>query len=200
MCSPEFNLTGVLVANKNKAGTKACTIPAACHGKIVQTSFLDHAKFFGYLVKVSVAFFELSSPFECCICPYLYNQSILTNSQARWAFLPQICDASPRVSTNALSMDIPLLMNRNIMGGWKYLVPGETGEFFHDMNTDFKDSLRRIVDNTRGKNNPYRPLEFVKKNYGNVITGRRFLEFVKQHWGDRVTFPHETTGLIPVFS
>ena len=52
MCSPEFNLTGVLVANKNKAGTKACTIPAACDGKIVQTSFLEQKNFFGYLAKV----------------------------------------------------------------------------------------------------------------------------------------------------
>mgnify|MGYP000116419455 CR=1 FL=1 len=53
MCSPEFNVTGVLVANKNKANTKACTIPSSCHGKIVQTTFLDQGRFFGYLSKVS---------------------------------------------------------------------------------------------------------------------------------------------------
>ena len=53
MCSDEFNVTGVLVANKNKANTKACTIPAACEGKIVQTTFLDQRKFFDYLSKVS---------------------------------------------------------------------------------------------------------------------------------------------------
>lgn len=52
MCSDEFNVTGVLVANKNKANTKACTIPAACEGKIVQTTFLDQRKFFDYLSKV----------------------------------------------------------------------------------------------------------------------------------------------------
>lgn len=52
MCSPKYNVTGVLVANKNKAGTKACTIPKGCEGKIVQTSFLDQNKFFGYLAKV----------------------------------------------------------------------------------------------------------------------------------------------------
>ena len=52
MCSPEFNVTGVLVANKNKANTKACTIPSSCHGKIVQTTFLDQGRFFGYLSKV----------------------------------------------------------------------------------------------------------------------------------------------------
>jgi len=52
MCSSEFNVTGVLVANKNKANTKACTIPPACQGKMVQTTFLDQRKFFGYLAKV----------------------------------------------------------------------------------------------------------------------------------------------------
>jgi hypothetical protein len=52
MCSPENNVTGVLVANKNKAGTVACTIPKSCQGKIVQTTFLDQGKFFEYLSKV----------------------------------------------------------------------------------------------------------------------------------------------------
>mmetsp|Transcript_18895 Transcript_18895/g.35162 ORF Transcript_18895/g.35162 Transcript_18895/m.35162 type:complete len:507 (+) Transcript_18895:30-1550(+) len=166
MCSPEFNVTGVLVANKNKAGTKACTIPAACEGKMVQTTFLDQGKFFGYLAK------------------------------ARWAFLPQICDASPRVSSQALSMNIPLLMNQNIMGGWKYMVEGETGEFFHDMS-DFKESLRKILDNTRGGNSPYKPLELAKSKYGNVNSGPRLFEFVKKNWGDRVQFPDGTASLIP---
>ena len=52
MCSPEFNVTDVLVANKNKADTVACTIPAACHGKMVQTTFLDQRRFLGYMTKV----------------------------------------------------------------------------------------------------------------------------------------------------
>lgn len=173
MCSDEFNVTGVLVANKNKANTKACTIPSSCHGKILQTTFLDQQQFFTYL------------------------------SKARWAFLPQICDASPRVSTQALSMNKPLLMNRNIMGGWKYLLPGVTGEWFHDI-TDFKDKLRTILDNTRGgekkneeKKSPYKPLEFVRENYGNAIAGKRLLEFVKSNFGDRVVLPEGTTYLVP---
>lgn len=166
MCSDEFNVTGVLVANKNKANTKACTIPPSCEGKIVQTTFLDQRQFFTYL------------------------------SQARWAFLPQICDASPRVSTQALSMNKPLLMNRNIMGGWKYLLPGVTGEEFHDIH-DFRAQLRKILDNTRGNNNPYKPLEFVRENYGNAIAGVRLLEFVMSHWGDRIDLPDGTKFLVP---
>lgn len=94
-------------------------------------------------------------------------------------------------------MDIPLLMNRNIMGGWKYVVPGQTGEFFHDMS-DFKDSLRRILDNTRGgERNPYEPFEFVKENYGNHNAGQKLFEFVERHWGDKIQFPEGTNALIP---
>jgi hypothetical protein len=95
-----------------------------------------------------------------------------------------------------MAMNLPLLMNRNIMGGWKYLVPGQTGEFFHDMS-DFKDSLRSILDNTRGENSPYKPLEFVKDNYGNANSGKRLFEFVKKHWGDRIKFPEGTSALLP---
>ena len=166
MCSDEYNVTGVLVANKNKADTKACTIPPQCEGRIVQTTFLDQSRFFGYLAK------------------------------ARWAFLPQVCDASPRVSTQALSMNKPLLMNDNIMGGWKYLKPGETGEFFHDIN-DFTKSLRRILDNTRGASNPYKPLQFVKENYGSANAGVKLFEFIKEKFGDRVVFPEGTRYIIP---
>ena len=39
----------------------------------------------------------------------------------RFAYIPQVHDASPRVTTQALMNDVPLLMNRNIMGGWKYV-------------------------------------------------------------------------------
>ena len=76
------------------------------------------------------------------------------------------------------------------------MMEGETGEFFHDMS-DFKNSLRKILDNTRGSNSPYKPLEFVKNNYGNVNAGKKLFEFVMEHWGDRVKLPTGTTALLP---
>ncbi len=127
---------------------------------------------------------------------FIYSPASEKLIQARFAFLPQICDASPRVSTQALSMNIPLLMNRNIMGGWKYLLPGKTGEFFHDMS-DFKESLRLILDNTRGDNSPYEPLDFVLQNYGNHHSGRKLFEFVKRNWEDKIEFPDGTELLLP---
>ncbi len=83
------------------------------------------------------------------------------------------------------------------MGGWKYLIPGQTGEFFHDL-TDFKDSLKRIIENTRGgKPNPYKPLELVENSYGNIRAGQKLFEFVRTHWGDKISFPEGTSALIP---
>lgn len=121
---------------------------------------------------------------------------LILHIKSRFAFLPQVCDASPRVSTQALSMNVPLLMNRNIMGGWKYLRPGETGEFFHDIS-DFKESLRRMLDNVRRQNSPYKPLEFVNNNYGSFKSGKRLFEFVKSNWGDKIVFPKGTQILVP---
>merc|ERR1711972_256802 len=156
MCE-EFQLTGVLVATKNKAGTKAYTIPDSCKGKMIQTTYLaKQSDYFAYL------------------------------KQSRFAFLPQIHDASPRVSTQALSHDVPLLMNRNIMGGWKY-VNNQTGEFFHDMS-DFRQSLERILHKADTPGG-YEPRKWVLEHYGNKHSGARLLKFVQEHFSDRVILP-----------
>jgi hypothetical protein len=161
MCSDEFNLTGVLVATKNKQGTKACTIPDSCAGKMVQTTFLTQQQFFDYAV------------------------------QSKFVFLPQIYDASPRVSTQALAMNVPVLMNDNIVGGWKYL-NSKTGEFFHDIH-DFKQSLRKLLDSL----DTYTPRKYVEENYGSKLAGPKLKDFVMSNWGDRVTLPEGTKWLVP---
>ncbi|CAE7229129.1 unnamed protein product [Symbiodinium necroappetens] len=99
MCG-ELGMTGVLVATKDKQDRKACSIPASCEGKIVQTKFLSQQEFFAYV------------------------------RQSKFLFVPQVHDASPRVTTQALALDVPLLMNWHLIGGWKYL-NNKTGEFFH---------------------------------------------------------------------
>lgn len=111
--------------------------------------------------------------------------------QSRFVFLPQIYDASPRVSSQALALNVPVLMNRNILGGWKYLNE-KTGEFFHDLS-DFKDSLRKLMS----KLDFYEPRTYIEGNYGNELAGRKFLEFVKENWGDRNLFPPDSRLLLP---
>jgi hypothetical protein len=164
MCSPEFKLKGVLVATKNKANTRAYSMPAACKGKMIQTTYLANQQdYFNYL------------------------------KNSRFAFLPQVHDASPRVSTQALAADVPILMNYHIMGGWKY-INSKTGEFFHDMS-DFTESLRKILKNSDIPDR-YEPQKWVLQNYGNEHSGKRLLDFVREHFSDRVRFPKGTRLLL----
>merc|ERR1712217_948404 len=163
MCG-EFNLKGVLVATKDKAGRRACTIPDECNGKMIQTSYLqDQRRYFDYL------------------------------KRSRFAFLPQVHDASPRVSTQALALDVPILMNWYIMGGWKYVQP-ETGEFFHDMS-DFRQSLEKVLKKADIKD-AYQPRKWVLENYGNARSGKRLYDFVIEHFSHRVKLPKNTKLLL----
>jgi len=165
MCSDEFDLKGVLVATKDKANRKACSIPPECKDKITQTTYLqDQRKYFDFL------------------------------KESRFAFLPQVHDASPRVSTQALALDVPILMNYYISGGWKY-VNESTGEFFHDMS-DFKESLKKIL---KKANEPggYEPRKWVFENYGNQVSGKRLFDFVMTNFGKRVRLPRGTKRLLP---
>lgn len=60
-------------------------------------------------------------------------------------FVPAISDASPRIIPQALSMDTAIVVNRNIVGGWKY-VNEYTGALFNDENDVvdvFEDVLTR---------------------------------------------------------
>ena len=38
-----------------------------------------------------------------------------------YLFVPNVHDASPRIITEAMSLNVPILLNRAILGGWKYL-------------------------------------------------------------------------------
>lgn len=52
-----------------------------------------------------------------------------------------------QVLAEAMCLDVPILVNRNIVGGWKY-VADETGEEFSTA-TEFVEALRRLRDPVR---------------------------------------------------
>lgn len=93
----ERNLTGVLVATTNLAGDIKCSLPPECEGKITQTSFIDQKKYFHYLV------------------------------HSRFAFIPQVHDASPRVSTQVSHARFPRssVERRSVAPSW--LLPTRGG-------------------------------------------------------------------------
>jgi len=160
----ELGMTGVLVATKDKQDRKACSIPPSCAGKILQTKFLDQNGFFSYV------------------------------RQSKFLFVPQVHDASPRVTTQALALNVPLLMNWNLIGGWKYLNE-KTGEFFHDL-TDFSESARKLIQNV-DKGNVYEARKWVTANYGDQLAGARLREFIEENFADRVKLPDGTRLLFP---
>lgn len=63
--------------------------------------------------------------------------------QSRCLFVPNVSDASPRIITEAICKGTPVLVNKNIFGGWKY-VNENTGRFFTDEN-DVMDNLNIIL-------------------------------------------------------
>ena len=64
--------------------------------------------------------------------------------ESRILFVPNIYDASPRVVAESLIKGLPVLMNRAIVCGSKYVVP-ETGELFTDEN-DIRWSIQKLLE------------------------------------------------------
>ena len=103
--------------------------------------------------------------------------------QSRFLFCPNMEDASPRVITEAMCADIPVLLNYNILGGWKYIQSGVSGEFF----TSEKDIGKALDKITTLKYQPrthylsvssdkfYSPLlhNFLKKCIPNLLPSKK---------------------------
>jgi hypothetical protein len=101
-----------------------------------------------------------------CVPQLPWDSFMRVMASARAAFLPNWWDASPCVLTQALALDIPVLVNREILGGWKYVTP-ETGVFFDD-ESDVVDAFFTLL------NTPVHPRDWLIANgYGQHATARR---------------------------
>jgi hypothetical protein len=94
--------------------------------------------------------------------------------ESKFLFLPNIYDASPRVVAECLIKDVPVLMNQNIICGFKY-VNYETGDFFIDEN-----NIRNGLDNILLKinNNLISPNKWWKNNYGVTRSSKKLRDFL----------------------
>ena len=86
-------------------------------------------------------------------------------SRARVLFVPNAIDPSPRVVAEVLCLDIPLLMQRHILGGWKY-INRYTGVFFDDEN-DVVHAASELLASTVA------PREWFRGNFGPETSSRR---------------------------
>jgi hypothetical protein len=128
-------------------GRIGCDIPTSCHHLMELTDFQKYSEF------------------------------IANYNKCRFIFLPNTVDASPRVASEAMCYNLPLFMNEKILGGWKYVVPGVTGEFFNSDLESFKGSLDTFLTNLNS--NVYKPREHFVDNYGPEKSGKKLLEFIK---------------------
>jgi hypothetical protein len=108
-----------------------------------------------------------------------YNEFIKQYNKCRFVFVPNSLDASPRVMTEAMCYNLPVLGNSKILGGWKYITP-EVGEQFNITENDFEVVLSRFLS----KFNTYKPRDFYIREYNEEKQGKRLLEFVKECCGN----------------
>lgn len=129
-------------------GRENCEFTEYCSGIVKVLPFLEHSEFKKALQK------------------------------CRFLFLPNISDASPRVLSEALLMNMPVLVNYNILGGWHNVIPGVTGEFFTD-ETDVGKGIDKIIN----KNN-YSPREWYINNRGVNNSGVKLAQFLLANYPD----------------
>jgi hypothetical protein len=66
-------------------------------------------------------------------------------------------DASPRIIIEALSSNIPVLLNKDILGGWKYINKSTGQLFFYD------EPIEKCIH--KFMHNKYEPLKWMKLNF-----------------------------------
>jgi hypothetical protein len=93
-------------------------------------------------------------------------------ARSRVAFFPNVLDASPRVMTEAMSLNLPVLVNRRILGGWKY-VNDDTGRFFDDEANVVPLALEVLTGTLQ-------PREWFIANHGKPWAEERLAELVRE--------------------
>lgn len=102
--------------------------------------------------------------------PYLRFLQVL--SRCRFLFAPYGSDASPRVLAEALCLDVPLVVHRDILGGWKY-VTSATGVFFNDAD-DVDASARSCLDGV------LTPRAWYSERFGRAHAGAQLARLIRQ--------------------
>ena len=114
------------------------------------------------------------------ILPFLpFNEFQQEMQKCRFLFVPNVSDASPRVITEAICYNMPVLVNRNIVGGWHNVIPHVTGEFFSDEN-DIETALDYMTQNME----KYKAREWFLANRGKERSGRLLAQFLIQNYPD----------------
>lgn len=163
-------------------GRTNCVLPDVCTGKITVKPFLPFHEF----------------------------QEAIQHS--RFLFAPNISDASPRVITEAMLYNIPVLVNHNILGGWHNVISGVTGETFTS-EYDVGEALDKLIRSPTvtdevssaeaespltklvGHYNEYSPRQWYVDNRGLHNSGKKLADFLKQNYPN-INCPDMVTAVI----
>ena len=92
-------------------------------------------------------------------------------ARSRLALIPYHLDPSPRLITESLALDVPVLVNSQILGGWKYVQP-ETGSFFEDGFDVAAEAVHCLSSSYQAKS-------WVRRQYGRDRAARRFAGYLR---------------------
>lgn len=112
------------------------------------------------------------------VVPFLpFHEFQAEMQKCRFLFAPNGSDASPRVITEAMLYNMPVLVNKNIVGGWHNVIPGVTGEFFTS-EYDIAAALEKLTY----PNANYTPRQWYVENRGLDHSGKQLAEFLKTNY------------------
>lgn len=131
-------------------GRKGCKLPDRCEKNLETTGWLSQ-------MKLSEAFHK-----------------------SKFILIPNESDASPRILTEAMCSNCCVLVNYNIVGGWKY-ISKDSGAFFKSED-DLRPGLEYILNNYKNM----KPRQHYMNNYGKENSGRKFKKFIEKHFSDRI--------------
>jgi hypothetical protein len=86
-----------------------------------------------------------------------WYQYIHKMNECKYMFNASRYDASPRILVEALSLNIPVFLNQDILGGWKYIHPSTGAFFFYD--EPIEPAVRAFLRNT------YKPKEWMERHF-----------------------------------
>ena len=90
-------------------------------------------------------------------------------SQCRFGLFPNKVDNSPRIISECLSRDVPILVNKKIHGGWHY-VSKQTGALF--TMKDIENKIEFML------NNKFNPRKYYEANFGFNNSSQRLASFL----------------------
>jgi glycosyltransferase involved in cell wall biosynthesis len=107
---------------------------------------------------------------------------------ARCLLVTSVTDASPRVIAEALCLNRPVVVHRDILGGWKY-VDDATGAFFTGV-VDVVGAVAEVLER------PTSPRDWYCESFGLTRSGARLRDFLNA-LGGNLRAPYVTLGQVP---